>query len=121
MKIEDIARITHEVNRIYCAALRDLSQVPWSQAPGWQKESAVNGVLFHLDNPEASAADSHENWMRHKIDEGWSYGEEKDPAKKKHPWLIPFDDLPRAQRYKNHLFRDLVHMLSEYLDFDENS
>lgn len=51
--VEMIAKICHEANRAYCQALGDNSQVPWGEAPDWQKQSAVKGVEFHLSNPEA--------------------------------------------------------------------
>ena len=51
---EKIAKVCHEANRAYCEALGDYSQTTWEKAPDWQKESAINGVQFHLDNPGAS-------------------------------------------------------------------
>lgn len=51
----EIARVCHEVNRAYCAALGDLSQPPWADAPEWQRKSALNGVAFALCNPVAVA------------------------------------------------------------------
>mgnify|MGYP001560010111 CR=1 FL=1 len=33
MNVEDIARVCHEVNRSYCLARGDDSQMPWDKAP----------------------------------------------------------------------------------------
>jgi len=104
--------VCHEVNRSYCAALGDDSQVPWEEAPDWQKQSAVLGVEFHQENLDASASASHECWLKEKIDNGWKYGDVKDPEKKEHPCCVPFDELPVEQQVKDHLFRSLVHLLS---------
>lgn len=107
----EIAQVCHEVNRAYCAALGDTSQTPWEEAPEWQKKSAVTGVELHqtLDaGPEAS----HESWMAQKIADGWKLGPEKDAAKKEHPCIVPFGELPRDQQAKDYIFRAVVHALS---------
>ena len=48
MDTETIARIAHEVNRVYCLTIGDKSQPRWEDAPQWQKESAINGVEYLL-------------------------------------------------------------------------
>lgn len=108
---ETAARVAHEVNRAYCESIGDLSQPSWEDAPDWQKESAIQGVQFHLDNPDASASASHENWLKQKREDGWKYGPVKDPGKKEHPCYIPFDQLPVNQQTKDYLFRAVVHTL----------
>lgn len=108
----EIARIAHEVNRAYCAALGDDSHAPWAEAPEWQHKSAITGVLFHLSTPGAGPEASHESWAAQKIADGWTYGPTKDPEAKTHPCLVPFDALPVAQQAKDFLFRAIVHALS---------
>ncbi len=109
LTIHDVAALCHEANRTYCQILGDNSQLPWHEAPDWQRESAVDGVLFHLDHPEASDAASHESWLAQKRADGWEYGPEKDPAKKRHPCCVPFAELPVAQQVKDSLFKAVVH------------
>lgn len=106
--VEDIARVCHEANRAYCIALGDDSQLPWDDAPGWQKESAIKGVRFILDNDNATPADSHNSWMLEKARDGWVYGEVKDPEKKTHPCFVPYEQLPVEQRAKDHIFGAIV-------------
>lgn len=108
--LEHIARVAHEVNRAYCAALGDGSQLAWEDAPAWQRESARMGADLHVMGdfgPEAS----HVSWANQKIAEGWVYGEVKDAEAKTHPCLRPFDELPREQQAKDYLFRAVVHAL----------
>lgn len=112
MNIEKIARVTHEANRAWCLANGDSSQPAWDDAPEWQRESAMSGVRFHLANPEAGASASHDEWLRHKEADGWVYGEVKDPEKKEHPCMVPFDQLPPQQQAKDRLFRAVVHALA---------
>jgi hypothetical protein len=110
---EIIAKAAHEVNRAYCQALGDNSQLPWDEAPQWQKDSAVNGVAFHQQHPEAGPEGSHNNWLTEKQADGWVYGETKDPEKKTHHCIVPFDQLPVEQQAKDYIFRAIVHALAE--------
>lgn len=111
MKIEQIAELAHETNRVYCRLLGDMSQPIWINAPEWQKESAIFGVKFHLENPGASPSRSHEEWLKTKKVEGWKYGKVKDPEKKEHPCYVPYDELPLEQRIKDTLFTSIVSAL----------
>ena len=111
MKVEEIARVAHEINRAYCQALGDPSQLPWEDAPQWQRDSAIHGVEFHFANPLATPAASHNAWLAEKRQAGWTYGPVKDPDKKRHPCCVPFDRLPIDQQAKDYLFRATVHAL----------
>lgn len=104
-----IAQMAHEANAAYCAAIGDDSQLPWDDAPEWQRTSALAGVNFHIGAPDAGPSASHENWMVDKEAEGWKFGAVKDPDKKEHPCLVPFDELPTEQQAKDTLFRHVVH------------
>lgn len=107
-----IAEVAHEANRAYCAALGDLTQPAWCDAPQWQMDSAMAGMRFHRSGDHGPEA-SHEAWMRHKQANGWVYGETKDPDAKTHPCLLPFDELPLEQQRKDRLFRAIVRALME--------
>jgi hypothetical protein len=110
--VETIARACHEVNRAYCAALGDLSQPTWEDAPDWQKNSARAGVTMHLANPDAGPQASHESWMAQKQAEGWIFGAVKRPEAKEHPCMVPFDQLPPEQQAKDYIFRSVVHAMA---------
>lgn len=113
-----IASIAHAVNAAYCASLGDMSQPGWDDAPDWQKASAIDGVQFHLANPDAGDSASHENWMKAKEADGWVYGETKDPEKKTHPCMVPFDQLPPEQQFKDRLFRTIVHAAKPLVELE---
>lgn len=104
--LEACARAAHEANRAYCIAMGDDSQVPWEEAPDWQKRAAVAGVEGALADhtPEMS----HDSWVALKLAEGWSWGATKDPEKKLHPCILPYDMLPPAQRAKDAIFIRVV-------------
>lgn len=107
---EAIARVCHEANSAWCAATGDHSQVPWNEAPEWQRESAYEGVWKALDG--ATSRELHESWCAAKVRDGWHYGEVKDPEAKTHPCLVDYDELPEEQRRKDALFGAIVKALS---------
>lgn len=115
MTVTQIARVCHELNRTYCQQIDDQSQLPWDEAPEWQRTSAVNGVQFHLANPGAGPAASHESWLKEKTEQGWAFGSTKDVERKLHPCFVPYDQLPQEQKVKDTLFLSVVHALAPLL------
>jgi hypothetical protein len=111
-EIKRIARMCHAANRNWCREHGDFSQPRWHEAPEWQQRSVIDGVKFHLTNPDANDSASHDNWMAEKLREGWTYGEVKDLDAKTHPCMVPFDQLPREQQIKDRLFRAIVHAIT---------
>lgn len=108
-----IAMVAHEANRAFCRTIGDEAQQPWDEAPQWQRDSACNGVIFHLENPESTPADSHANWMAEKEAAGWGYGEAKDAEARTHPCMVPYEQLPEEQRLKDALFLSIVRALAQ--------
>lgn len=110
--VVDIAKVCHEANRAFCETLGDTSQPKWEDAPTWQRNSAINGVGFHLQRLEEGSdpepAASHNNWLEEKTRDGWKYAEVKDPEKKEHPCFVPYDMLPVEQRQKDFIFGAIV-------------
>ncbi len=109
---EYIAKVCHEVNRAYCQSLGDNSQLPWEQAPEWQKTSAINGVKHHAANPDTTPEQSHELWLAEKKATGWKYGPVKDAEKKEHPCFLPYAELKESDKAKDYIFRAIVKQLA---------
>lgn len=107
-RVQEIAKVCHEVNRAYCEGTGDMSQKPWHEAPMWQRESVCNGVRFALANPGVTPAQMHESWLAEKRAAGWHYGVVKDEKLKTHPCFCAYDELDAAQRVKDHLFAAVV-------------
>jgi hypothetical protein len=104
----DIATVCHEANRAWCIAGGDASQKLWDDAEQWQRDSAIAGVTYAVNNPDAPDSAQHDAWMADKIRDGWKYGETKDAAAKIHPCIVPFDQLPLFQQRKDAVFRAIV-------------
>ncbi|MBE6271472.1 MAG: Ryanodine receptor Ryr [Prevotella ruminicola] len=47
---------------------------------------------------EAMAKNVHEVWAQTRIAQGWQYGPERNDAEKRHPMLIPYEDLPEEEK-----------------------
>ncbi len=108
MTNEDIAKVCHEANRAFCEIAGDASQKPWDEAEQWQRDSAIKGVAFAIENPYAPESHQHDAWVRDKLADGWKYGPVKDAEAKTHPCIIPFDGLPAHQQIKDFLFKAVV-------------
>lgn len=107
----EIARICHQANKAYCEALGDRTQLDWENASDWQRESAVRGVAYALNNPGATPESQHEAWRQDKLAAGWTLGPVKNPELKQHPCLVPYDQLPIEQRRKDALFQAIARAL----------
>ena len=47
---------------------------------------------------EQMARNVHELWAQSRIDQGWTYGDERSDALKQHPCLVPYEDLPEVEK-----------------------
>lgn len=117
MNTKQIAQMCHEVNKAYCDAMGDTSQVSWDDAAEWQKDSAVKGVVYALSNPDVTPESQHDAWLKDKEKAGWIYGEIKDAEAKIHPCIVPYNDLPQVQKAKDYLFRAVVKTAMKKGDF----
>lgn len=47
---------------------------------------------------EVMAKNVHEVWSQNRINDGWTYGPVRDDARKQHPCLIPYEELPEREK-----------------------
>ena len=47
---------------------------------------------------EEMAKNVHEVWAQSRMDQGWTYGSERSDALKRHPCLVPYEDLPEVEK-----------------------
>ena len=47
---------------------------------------------------EELARNVHEVWAQQRIRQGWTWGAERDDAKKTHPCLVPYEELPEEEK-----------------------
>lgn len=47
---------------------------------------------------EQLAENTHEVWAAQRIRDGWTYGLQRDDARKLHPCLVPYNQLPESEK-----------------------
>ena len=47
---------------------------------------------------ERLAENAHDVWALGRMKEGWTYGPHRDDAHKKHPCLVPYEELPDSEK-----------------------
>lgn len=47
---------------------------------------------------EQMAKNVHEVWAKSRMEQGWTYGEERNDALKHHPCLVPYEELPEVEK-----------------------
>lgn len=47
---------------------------------------------------ETIAKNVHEVWAKSRLEEGWTYGPERNDIAKTHPHLIPYEELPESEK-----------------------
>lgn len=116
MKALLIAAVAYAVNVAYAQSLGDDSLPAWSEAPQDHRDRILAGVQMHIDNPDTTPEQAHVQWLAAMTSQGWTHGEVKDVEAKKHPCILPFAELPQAQRSKDSIFRAVVHALKDLPD-----
>ena len=47
---------------------------------------------------EQMAKNVHEVWAQSRMEQGWTYGEQRSDTLKQHPCLIPYEELPEIEK-----------------------
>ena len=47
---------------------------------------------------EQMSKNVHEVWAKARIQQGWTYGEQRNDELKTHPCLVPYEDLPEEEK-----------------------
>ena len=80
-------------------AAEDGEEGQWLPAP--VDTSSVDLGESESQLSEQLAAESHHIWARLRIDEGWRRGPRRDDFRKEDPHLVPYDELPEAEKERN--------------------
>jgi hypothetical protein len=72
-------------------------------APDRYQPSPVDTAHVRLPDEVAAVAERlarnvHDAWARERFADGWSWGPVRDDAAKRHPSLVPYDELPEEER-----------------------
>ena len=47
---------------------------------------------------ERLAKNTHDLWARQRFKDGWVWGAQRDDSKKRHPCLVPYEELPESEK-----------------------
>lgn len=47
---------------------------------------------------EELAKNVHEVWAKNRMEQGWTFGEERNDENKKHPCLVPYEELSEEEK-----------------------
>lgn len=71
---------------------KSIETPPPADSSGIQLPEALNPLV------EAMAKNVHEVWIRERISQGWTYGEQRDDVQKHHPCLVSYEELPEKEK-----------------------
>jgi hypothetical protein len=86
-------------------ALVGLGLATPEEAKSAKKPTAEEIARYIEAHIELLAEAEHDGWMAQRAKNGWSYGAARDDAQKLHPLMMPYRDLPEAEKEKD---RDAV-------------
>ena len=126
---KELAKISHEMYleaELAKTPNKDLQAVThWEDLSETYKKSNIAQIQFHVerfkdfnvgirqksyDNNQFAFMDEdllklaiaeHERWCKERIADGWVYGEKRDNEKKRHPSLIPWEELSQEEKQKD--------------------
>jgi len=109
MSTELTAKVCHEVNRVLTEFVKDVPvQASWEASSEDMRTSCISGVLLVQNTPNITAADLHAEWMKQRLEAGWTCGLIKSDTHKTHPALSPYEELPEGTKLKDKVFRAIV-------------
>ena len=102
------AKIAHEVNRRLKQFYGEEDFRTWDQMSENEKNRAITGVRTVIQKKNCTPQEIHNAWMDSMRKDGWVYGPHLDTVKRTNPNLVPYMELPDAQKLKDHLYLGVI-------------
>jgi TrkA family protein/RyR domain-containing protein len=115
-KFDQLDPSLKESNRRFADGIGEkLQKLDWALVPSpLAGLDGAEALMIPADKLDDLAEHEHERWCRDLFDEGWKKGETKLPKQKKHPKLIPWDELSEEDKDKDRrAVRAVPHVLRE--------
>ncbi len=97
------------------------NNAPVIPAPFLERDPAFKNQFYEVidrqmgDMRSNSPEELHGGWLQAYIDMGWIYGETYDAEAKRHPDMVPFEQLGRREQDKDAVFVSLCHIARLYI------
>lgn len=111
------ARFVYEGARIAAEAARaPIVPEPWEEREEAFRTQFLE-VIDRQTGPQRSGSpeELHGSWMQAYVEMGWQYGPERDPERKLHPDLVPYDQLGQLERDKDAVFVALCEIARQWI------
>jgi len=103
-----IAKVVHSANRAYVDAIGGRAFNPtWEEVGEEQRQGQIEAIKSLIIEPRTPQT-SHEIWCVAREKEGWTKDIKYDYHRKTHPNLVPYDQLPFEEQFKDHLFMGIA-------------
>ncbi|GBC62521.1 hypothetical protein DENIS_3493 [Desulfonema ishimotonii] len=117
--VEQAARSFHQHLKAFRESLGDYTLPDWEETTKHNREMGVRFVRYTLANQSITPESHHEKWVANMAKRGWRHGNERNPDKKTHPCMVPWEDLPYHEQAKTVLMIATVNILRPMICDDE--
>lgn len=105
---KQIAKTCHAIHRAYCIENNIKTQPEWNDLDEKHIEVIIDSVRKILSGEIKTKEESHLNFVKYKISQGWKYSKIYSVENKTNPRLTEFNNLTIEQRTKEALFIECV-------------
>lgn len=97
-----VAKATHEAVRSYSSHCGHIVPPMWGELSQQDQAALLNSCVNSLAG--MSKEEFHDNWVKMKAFQGWTWGSELSIERKEHPAIIEYKKLGEDYRRKNDMF-----------------
>jgi len=116
MKLSTVAIIAYEAVRAFAKEHGDNHHRRWGKLSEEHQKSLIEGAMFHFINPQIGPEAAHLARCKRLMEQGWSFGPEKDEEKKLTPLLVAYSDLPPERQFKYFIFAVVAGNLAQFVE-----
>lgn len=115
--LERQAIFVYEVARLQAAAVQaPIVPEPWDTRDLAFKSQFIDVIEMMVGpNRKHDPEELHNDWWDAYKKMGWVYGPERDPVKKTHPDMVPYNDLGREEKDKDAAFVALCEIARQWI------
>ena len=112
---QQISKLIYEATRLEAEwSERRIVPEPWDERDEKFRNQFVEVIKKYFQQEKLpTPEEAHNSWWEAYKKMGWKYGEKRDPEKKTHPDMVPYDELPQDEKEKDAIFLAFVWLAKE--------